>query len=192
MFNKKWNKVWTILGIVILILVIYFLSKHTHVITDLLIKSGPLAPVVATLLYPLLAPTPITTDPITVIIGVAYGPLTGVIIAWIGNTLAAIVEYYLGSKMIKADTLKKGMEKMPFGLARLPINSIGFLIFGRMIPGYGGKIISILAGAYKVPMKRYVWTTAVVVFFGSVLLAYGGFGIVSAIKFTNIFKILGI
>lgn len=192
MFDKRWNKFWTILGVVIFLIAIYFLSKHTYVITDLLIKSGPLAPIVATLLYPLLAPTPITTDPITVVVGVAYGPLTGVIIAWIGNTLAAIVEYYLGSKIIKTETLKKGMNKMPFGLGKLPVDSPAFLIIGRMIPGYGGKIISILAGAYKVPIKLYIWTTAVTTLLGSILLAYGSVGLVWIIKFTEILKTLHI
>ena len=74
----------------------------------------------------------------------------------------------------------------------MPVNSVGFLIFGRMIPGYGGKIISILAVMYKVPMKRYLWTTATTNFLGSILLSYGGFGIVSLIKFTHILKILNI
>ena len=171
---------------------IYFIAKHTNFITTLLVKSGPWAPIVATLLYPLLAPTPVTTDPITVVIGVAYGPLVGVIIAWIGNTLAAVVEYYLGSKIIKAETLKKGMKKMPFGLGKLPVDSIGFLVFGRMIPGYGGKIISILAGIYKVPMKRYIWTTAVTTLLGSILLAYGSYGLVWIIKITKILKTLNI
>lgn len=190
--GKKGSKIWTVVGIISLIIVIYFLSKHTHFITALLLKSGALAPIVAILLYPLLAPTPITTDPITVVVGVAYGPLIGLLIAWVGNTLAAIVEYYLGHRLSKVTNFDKGKEKMPFGLGKLPVDSPAFLVFGRMIPGYGGKIISILAGAYKVPMKRYIWTTAVTNLFGSILLAYGGFGLVQGIRFTNILKKLGI
>ncbi|EKD99594.1 MAG: hypothetical protein ACD_22C00226G0006 [uncultured bacterium] len=44
---------------------------------------------------------------------------------------------------------------MPLGFSKMPVNSLGFLIFGRMIPGYGSKIISILAAFYKVPFGRY-------------------------------------
>lgn len=190
MFTKR--KIWTVVGIVIFAVVIYFLSKHSNFVTDILYKSGPLAPIVAIVLYPLLAPTPITTDPITVIVGVTYGPLVGALIAFFGNNLAALVEYFLGSKIGKAAKFEEGKEKMPFGLGKLPVNSIGFLIFGRMIPGYGGKLISILAGTYKVPIKRYLWTTAVTNFLGSTILAYGGFSLVETIKFTKIFKTLGI
>lgn len=181
------RKIWTIFGVMLLIVAIYLLSRHTHFITKLLYDSGPFAPVIAVVLYPLLAPTPITTDPITIIMGVVYGPHIGAGIAFIGNTLAAIVEYFLGTHIGRSTNFEKSKEKMPFGLGRLPVNSIGFLVFGRMIPGYGGKIISILAGTYKVPFRRYIWTTAVTNLLGSLLLAYGGFGIVKTIKFTKIF-----
>lgn len=182
------SKIWTFLGIILFIAVIYFLVRHSYVITNLLHKSGAWAPIVALLLYPLLAATPITTDPITVIMGVAYGPHWGAVIAWFGNTLAATVEYLLGGRIGKATNFEKSKEKMPFGIGKLPVNSVAFLVFGRMIPGYGGKIISILAGTYKVPMKRYVWTTAITNLLGSILLAYGGFGLIEGIKFSNIFK----
>lgn len=187
MFGKKNSKIWVILGILILITILYLLSKHTHLIEELLYKSGALAPIIALILYPLLAPTPITTDPITVVIGVIYKPLIGVLIAWIGNTLAALVEYYLGIRMEKAANFKEAREKLPFGLGKLPVNSIGFLVFGRMIPGYGGKIISLLAGMHKVPMKRYLWTTALTNLAGSIFLSYGGFGLVRLIKISKLF-----
>ena len=182
------SKIWTFLGILLFVVVIYFLVRHSYVITDLLHKSGAWAPIVALLLYPLLAATPITTDPITVIMGVAYGPHWGAVIAWFGNTLAATVEYLLGGRIGKATNFEESKEKMPFGIGKLPVNSVAFLVFGRMIPGYGGKIISILAGTYKVPIKRYMWTTAITNLLGSVLLAYGGFGLIQGIKFSNIFK----
>lgn len=182
MFNQKNNRVWAVLGILILVVVVFLLSRHTGFIEELLLKSGAQAPVIAIILYPLLAPTPITTDPITVIVGVVYGPLIGVLIAFVGNTLAAVVEYYLGFKIGKAANFEKTKEKIPFGLGKFPVNSVGFLVFGRMIPGYGSKIISILAGAYKVPMKRYLWTTAITTLLGSILLSYGGFGLVKLLK----------
>ena len=101
------NKIWTVVGIIILIFVVYLLSCHTYFIQNILFKSGPWAPLVAILLYPLLAPTPITTDPITIVIGVVYGPLIGVSIAWVGNTMAALVEYFLGTKLHKITNFEK-------------------------------------------------------------------------------------
>lgn len=182
MSEETKNKIWAVIGILLLIVVIYLLSTNTHFIEVLLHKSGAWAPLVAILLYPLLAPTPITTDPITVIMGVVYGPLIGLSYAWIGNTLAALVEYYIGTRLHKVTNFEKAKEKIPFGLGKLPVNSVGFLVFGRMIPGYGGKIISILAGMYKVPIKRYLWTTAVTNLLGAVLLSYGGSSLVNVIR----------
>jgi uncharacterized membrane protein YdjX (TVP38/TMEM64 family) len=182
MSEETKNKIWTVIGILLLIIVIYLLSTHTHFIELLLHRSGAWAPLVAILLYPLLAPTPITTDPITVIMGVVYGPLIGLTYAWIGNTLAALVEYYIGTKLQKVTNFEKAKGKIPFGLGKLPVNSVGFLVFGRMIPGYGGKIISILAGMYKVPLKRYLWTTAITNLFGAIILSYGGSSLVKIIR----------
>jgi len=192
MFGKKNSKLGTILAFLLFIVVVYFLAKHSGFVTEILHASGAWAPIVAILIYPALAPTPITTDPVTIIMGVTYGPLIGAGIALVGNTLAALVEYYLGHRISKSANFEKSKEKMPFGLGRLPVNSVPFLIFGRMIPGYGGKIISILAGAYKVPIKRYIWTTLVTNLLGSIILAYGGFGLVETIKFTKVLKTLGI
>lgn len=183
MFKRKGNKIKTIFGILILIIVIYFLSKHTHFIKKILIKSGPWAPIVALILYPLFALTPIPNDSITVIVGVTYGPLIGVIIAWIGNTIAAMFEYYLGSKFSKVIDFENERKKMPFGLGKMPVNSPLFLFVGRMIPGYGTTITSILAAAYKVPLKRYLWISALTNLLGSILVAYGGFELVKLIKF---------
>ena len=184
---KKENAIWTFLGIVFFAAVIYLLVKNSDFISGILYKSGALAPIVAVILYPLLAPTPLTTDLITVIVGVTYGPFLGAVIAFIGNTLAALVEYFIGIRLGKATNFEKNKKKIPFGLGKLPVNSIAFLIVGRMVPGYGGKIISIMAGTYKVPIKRYLWTTAVTNLLGSLILAYGAAGFINAIKFSKLF-----
>jgi uncharacterized membrane protein YdjX (TVP38/TMEM64 family) len=88
----------------------------------------------------------------------------------------------MGKKIIHSDNPQNSHHKLPFGLDKLSVNSWQFLIFGRMIPGYGGKIISILAGMHQVPMRRYLWTTALTNFCGSLMLAYGGFGLIKLIK----------
>lgn len=182
MFNKTLTKISTIAGILVFIAVVYFLSRHTHLITDTLTKSGPLAPLVAILLYPLLAPTPITTDPVTVIIGVSYGPFVGMIVAAIGNFLATIVEYMVAFKIDKRINFREQKKKLPFGLGRLSVNSVFLLLVGRMVPGYGSKVISFLAGAERVPLKKYLWTSALTSLLGAILLSYGGFELVRLIK----------
>lgn len=184
---KKANKFWTFSGVLLFAVVVYFLAKNADIVTQVIYKSGAWAPIIATLLYPLLAPTPITTDPITVIMVVTYGPWAGAGIALVGNTLAALLEYYLGTRINKIANFEKNKKKLPFGLGKMPVNSVVFLIFGRMIPGYGAKIISILAGTYRVPIKKYIWTTLVTTSLGSLLLAFGTTGLVSALKSLKIF-----
>jgi len=182
MSNKKSSLLWTIVGIVFFAAVLYLLARDVSLIPDLLKKSGSLAPIVAVLLYPLLALSPVTTDPITVILSVTYGPLIGAAIAWLGNLLAMMVEYYFGLHLSKTVDFEKEKAKLPFGLAKFPVDSPGFLILGRAIPGYGSKIISILAAGYKVPIKRYLWTSALTSLLGSIILSYGGFGVIKSIK----------
>ncbi len=181
MFEKFKGKLSFVLGLTIFAGVFYVLIKYSDVATEVIVKSGAWAPLVALLLYTVLAPTPITTDPITVIMSVTYGPLVGVLFAFVGNTLAATVEYYIGYKIGSTVISEKKVKKVkvPLGLDKLPIDSIPFLLFGRMIPGYGSKVISLLAGGYRVPLKRYIWTTAATNLFGAFLTSYGGFGIVS-------------
>jgi len=192
MFKGKHGKIWTVVGVLLLVVVVYLLSRHTHLIQRILYGSGPWTLLVAFILYPLLAPTPITTDPITPILAVVYGPVIAVLISFIGNMLGSTVEYFVGERIGRATNFEKTKEKIPFGLGKLQVNSVPFLIFGRMVPGYGGKVISLIAGTNRVPLKRFWWTTAVTNFAGSVLLAYGGWGLVKAIKISRILHYLRI
>jgi uncharacterized membrane protein YdjX (TVP38/TMEM64 family) len=179
MLNDKYNKLGTILSIGFIIAVIYFLIKDIGNIQIIILRSGIWAPIVAIILYTTLSPTPISTDPLTIIVGTIYGPLVGSLIAWIGNILAGLVEYYMGTRINQITNFSKSKKNLPFGLGKLPIDSPAFLILGRLIPIYGGKIISILAGVYRVPIKLYLWTTIVTTFLGSALLALGGFHLIN-------------
>lgn len=180
--GKLKDKLGFVIGLLIFAGVLYILIKYSDVATELITQSGAWAPVVALILYTVLAPTPITTDPITVVMSVTYGPLVGVFFALVGNTLAATVEYYIGYKIGLTVDSEKRSRKIPLGLDKLPVDSVPFLILGRMIPGYGSKVISLLAGGYKVPMKKYIWTTAATNLFGAFLTSYGGFGLVNIFK----------
>ncbi len=182
MFKTHANRISTVIGIIFFTIIIYLLAKHPHVITDIILKSGSLAPLVAIGIYPLLALTPIPADPVTVIIATIYGPITGVLIAITGMTMAVMVEYLIGTKIGDSLKFEKDKEKIPFGLGKLPIESIPVLLFGRMIPGYGSKIVSILAGMHKVPMRRYLWTSIVMNLSGALFLILGGLGLIELIK----------
>jgi uncharacterized membrane protein YdjX (TVP38/TMEM64 family) len=139
--------------------------------------SGVWGLVISIFVYAALGITFIPSEPLTLLIGAMFGPWVAVLVSWIGNTLAAIVEYYIGQRIGSASNFLEKKEKLPFGLGNLPIDSPWFLIGGRAIPLYGAKAISVLAGVYHVPMPRYIWTTAVTILFGSLLFSFGGFGL---------------
>lgn len=182
MYKKKSSLIWTFLGFLAIATVVYLLSKHSEIIKILLFKSGVFGPALALVLYPIFATTPLTTDPITLVVAVIYGPLVGFILSMVGNGMAAVVEYYMGMHIGKMTNYDEVRHKLPFGLGKLPVNSVGFLIFGRLIPLYGSKVLSIVAGMHHVSMRRYIWTSIVTNIPGSLILSYGGFHLVRYIK----------
>jgi uncharacterized membrane protein YdjX (TVP38/TMEM64 family) len=140
-------------------------------------QTGIWGLVISVFVYAALGVTFIPSEPLTLLIGAMFGPWTAMIVSWIGNTLAAVVEYYIGQRIGSAANFLEKKEKLPFGLGKLPVDSAWFLIGGRAIPLYGAKAISVVAGVYHVPLYRYLWTTAVTIFFGSLMFSFGGFGL---------------
>ncbi len=126
------------------------------------------------LAYIILGVTPIPTEPVGLLFLAWKGPIPAILLATVGNTLAAIVEYYIGGSVGDLTNFEQKKEKLPFHLGRLPINSRAFLILGRMLPGFGPKFVSIACGVYKVPMFTYLWTALVAHSVGATILMLGG------------------
>ena len=160
----------------------YFIAKNLKNFEALVVSAGLFGPVVAVSLYAVFAPTPIATDPITLTSGALFGPFVGTLIGWAGNNLAALVEYAIGRRISESIDYEVYRKKLPLGIGKLPIDSPVLLIFGRMIPFYGSKVISLMAGMYGVSIKRYIWTSAVVNLTGSALLSYGGHRLFTLLK----------
>jgi uncharacterized membrane protein YdjX (TVP38/TMEM64 family) len=138
---------------------------------------GAAGPLVGIILYPILGLSPIPADPLTVINGAVFGPWGGAAIAWTGTLLAALLEYAIGARLSSTVDFEERKKMLPFNLGRLPVDSVWFLIGGRMLTGTGSKIVSYLSGLYRIPMWRYVWTTGLSTLFGVLLYALGGFGL---------------
>lgn len=177
---KSWlleiqSKVWTILTAALVIVVFYFLAKNLDFADMIIRKSGVFAPLVALGIYAVLGLTPISTDPITAISGVLFGPVLGILVSWMGNNIGAVMEYQVGKRVGNSEKFSTIKEKLPFGLNKLPISSPYVLIFGRMIPSYGGKVINFMAGMYGVSMRTFLWTTLLINVAGSILLSFGGY-----------------
>jgi uncharacterized membrane protein YdjX (TVP38/TMEM64 family) len=111
--------------------------------------------------------------PLTLFIAVLIGPLQAAIVATIGNTIAALLEYQVGKTIGDVVDFEKIKSKLPFGLGKLPINSPYFLLAARSIPA-GTRGFSVVCGAYQVPLLSYTWTTFTMFFISSMIFAYGG------------------
>jgi len=166
-----------LLSLVIFAGLTFFLAHDMDRFQSLIRQSGLAGILIGLVLYTLLGATVIPSEPLTMLFGALFGPLAATVIAGTGNVLAAVVEYYIGSKLAGAGGFVERKEKLPFGLGRLPVDSPVFLIAGRMVPGARPKLISVLGGCCRVPMVRYLWTTAIPTYIGAALFAYGGFGL---------------
>jgi uncharacterized membrane protein YdjX (TVP38/TMEM64 family) len=162
-----------------ILLVIVFVSREMETVRSFIRGSGWIGVLVSIALYALLGFTPIPSEPLTVLLGTIYGPFVATLVAGTGNVLAAVMEYYVGRRLSHIANFEERRKRLPFGLGRFPVDSPPFLMLARMLPGYGPKFVSVLAGVYRVPMYRYLWTTAIPTFLGAAIFAYGGFGLLN-------------
>lgn len=174
--NKAYQILITLLLIAVALGIIYPI-KHLNLAEHIIRRAGLAGPIVSVLLYGVFAATPVPTDALSVINGIIYGPILGSFLSWLGNNLAALVEYYLGKQLKQAIDLEKFHQKLPLGLNKLDPNSTAFLLIGRIIPWYGGKLVSFWAGSYNVPLFRYFWTSATMNLIGAVSMALAGHGL---------------
>jgi uncharacterized membrane protein YdjX (TVP38/TMEM64 family) len=168
--------------LVLILIVILILSRNLDGIRAFLLRSGKIGLVISVGLYGLLGASPIPSEPLTVLLSALYGPFYITIVATLGNLLSALVEYYIGRKIGDASDFEKRREKLPFGLGKIPADSVIFLIVGRFLPGYGAKFISVFSGIYHVRLWRYTWTTVLSTLLGAAIVAYGGSGILNLFK----------
>src|SRR5512136_2477110 len=75
---------------------VVYIAHHQAAVKNLIQGLGAAGPLVSILLYAILAVSPVPADPLNLINGAVYGPIWGGLIAWIGMTLAALVEYFVG------------------------------------------------------------------------------------------------
>ena len=120
--------------------------------------------------YFLLGFTFIPASPLTLFLAVLLGPYHAVLIAVIGNTLAALLEYQIGVVMGDVVNFNNIKSRLPFGLGKLPITSPYLLMAGRLLP-LGKRGFSVVCGAYHVPALRYLWTMVVMYFINAAFIA---------------------
>ena len=178
--NAKWTT-WLILllsfGVALALMA--YLARRQAAVKEFIHKLGMFGPLASILLYGILAFSPIPADPLTLINGAIYKPVWGGLIAWIGMTFAALLEYVVGMWVGDAANFEQKRENLPFGLGDLPVDSIVFLLGARLLTGAGSKAVSYLSGIYQISLWRYLWTTALSTLMGAFLFALGGAGLLA-------------
>ena len=159
------------------IIFVILIAKNVSVVEHYLRAIGIIGPLISILLYGILSVTPIPSDPLSVINGAIFGPVWGSLISWMGNNLAAAVEYTIGKGVNVVTDFDNQKQKLPLGLNKFKPDSLWFLIGVRFLPQFGGKITSFVAGIYHVPLIKYLWTAAIANLVGSILFALGGYGL---------------
>lgn len=165
----------------IIAVIVFFVLEDMPAIRAFIRDNGMIGLAAAVLVYAVLGATLVPSEPLTILVGAIFGPLVATLVATLGNLLAALVEYYIGRRIRDASSLAERMHKLPFGLGKMPVHSPAFLILGRMVPGAGPKLVSLLGGLYHVPLGRYIWTAAIPTALGAAIFAFGGWGIGSAL-----------
>lgn len=173
-FRKLRNLLLATLTISLPILIIILFAKDIRNIERYIPTTGIAGPLFSILLMGILSATPIPTDPIVILNGAIFGPFMGIIVSWAGNNLASIIEYWIGRAIGTFSDFEKQKRKLPFGLDKFPADSPWFLIGGRFIPSFGGKLVSLAGGVYHVNFFRYLWTATIANLIGSIFFAYGG------------------
>lgn len=116
----------------------------------------------AALLVPtqaILAVTPFPSEFLALTHGAIYGLALGTLFAWSGWMLGALLEYTL-FRRVAVDAGPDAREQLPEWLRRLPVGHPAFLVLARLIP-LGNHVANAAAGAAKVPLWRFCWTSAI-------------------------------
>ena len=184
MNNSTWiesnqSKIWKTAAVaaLILLVILFMLHGNTQQLLEVMHRYSKLAVPISLLAYALLGATPVPSEPLTLFIVGLYGPWLAILLSTLGNTLAALIEFFVGGYINNLSDFEKRKAKLPFHLGNLPINSPIFLLLGRMLPGFGPKFVSIVSGVYRVPIWTYLWTALVSNTMGAVVVAFGGYGI---------------
>jgi uncharacterized membrane protein YdjX (TVP38/TMEM64 family) len=182
--GKTWIKLLKYAPLVIIVVgaIILALNFNISQLNYLLEKYERFGICICLFAYIFLGITVIPSEPVSILVLAWKGPVVAILLATIGNTLAAIVEFFIGGGIGDLTDFEKKKEKLPFHLGKLPINSPAFLLLARMLPGFGPKFVSIASGIYQVPMITYLWTTIVANMIGAAAIVLGGSGLLKLIR----------
>jgi uncharacterized membrane protein YdjX (TVP38/TMEM64 family) len=176
------KRIISALEIILIVFAFYgayrYASSELALIKTFIVNSGPYGIMISIIVFGLLGATPIPAEPFTILLSTIYGPFWAMIATAVGTLCSALVEYFISGRIGQAANFDVWKKKLPFGLGKAPVDSPLFLIGARVVPGYGSKFVSLVAGFYKVPLFRYTWTTFIATLAGAAVTSYGGYKLV--------------
>ncbi len=157
-------------------------------------ESGVLVYLLAPLFMVVVAILPIPAEIPAMVNGMVFGPVIGTAITWSGAVVGASIRFErslrwgrpLGERLVKPDVLARA--------DRLAL-SAGWpaLIMVRLLPTVAFTAINWAAGFTPVRRSTFLWTTAVGILPGAIILTVSGSGLVALYgRFPAIAVILGI
>jgi uncharacterized membrane protein YdjX (TVP38/TMEM64 family) len=92
------GKYW-LAALFVIVAIIFALTFRLAALTAFLEKYRTFGLVACLFAYVLLSVTPIPSEPVTFLVLAWKGPMAAVILATLGNTLAAMMEFYIGQSL---------------------------------------------------------------------------------------------
>lgn len=106
--------------------------------------------------------------------GFLFGAILGVIYVNIGATIGATVIFILARYLIGSKLQNKYQDKLNTFNAELKEKGYLYMLTLRLIPLFPFFLINILAGLTNLPLRTFIWTTAVGIFPGSLVYTFAG------------------
>ena len=183
-WKNAWEKARKYIPLALFVVAAFLLARYITLasLREFLEKNEELGLIVCLFAYVVLGVSLLPSEPVTLLVLTWIGPVAAVILSTFGNTLTAVVDFYIGKSVSDFADFEKMKAKLPFHLGRLPMNSPITLIVVRFLPGYGSKFISIAGGVYRVSMFTYLWTALVANLIGAIVIVIGGYGLINVFK----------
>lgn len=179
--KNKWQKIIPLV-IFIVLAIIFAINLDIDQLKVFISNNESLSTLIFLAVYALLGLTPIPSEPVTFLALTLNGAWFAVGIVAVGNTLAALLEYFLGDQMSSLADFEQKKEKLPAAISQLPIQSPVYQLVVRAIPGFGPKFVGISSGIYRVPLTTYIWTSFVANMMGAIVIVLTMTGILSLFK----------
>lgn len=106
--------------------------------------------------------------------GLVFGTVLGAIYVNVGATSGAIGVFIFARYLLGAKLQEKYADKLAKFNNEIEINGYSYLLTLRFIPLFPFWMINLFAGLTKIPLRTYVWTTAIGILPGSLVYTYTG------------------